>query len=226
MLTQEQFVEALPAQVRKAVNTEIIDSINNIVEDEVFRDEYRENLISFSTVMQNGRFKLQSYVDAVRYISHKIRGKTDNDSYKCTFPERYAVWVKNGTPQKDISSAISSYNKNKLVNLVWEQALIPAHIYNADIFQEALNTQAELMQNAKSEKVRCDAANSILTHLKRPEVQKIELDVGIKEDSSIKALHDSTMALVAQQKLAMQSGQQTPGDIAKQGLVIEHEEIL
>ena len=85
---------------------------------------------------------------------------------------------------------------------------------NQDLYQKALNVQAELMVSANSEKVRCDAANSLLLHLKMPETQKIELEIGMKEDGSIAALRQATMELAAQQRLMIQSGMSNAQGIA------------
>lgn len=65
---------------------------------------------------------------------------------------------KSGVSEKDQSSYISAYHKSKLVNLIFEQTLIPIHILNAPLLQQAINVQAELMLTANSEKVRSDAA--------------------------------------------------------------------
>ena len=104
-----------------------------------------------------------------------------------------------------------------------EQTLTPMWILNQDLFQKALNTQAELMTTANSEKVRSDAANSILTHLKQPETKKIELDIGVKKDSSIDILRQATLELAAEQRLQIQAGQSTVKEVAEGSLVIENE---
>ena len=104
-----------------------------------------------------------------------------------------------------------------------EQSLVPSWVLNQDMYQSALNTQAELMLTANSEKVRSDAANSILTHLKQPETQKVELDVNVKQDSSISQLRDATMKLVAQQREALRAGAVDAQEIAHSPVVIEGE---
>jgi hypothetical protein len=76
------------------------------------------------------------------------------------------------------------------------------------------------MLNARSEKVRTDAANSLLGHLKMPEVAKVELDVNVKEDDSIDELRRSTLELVEQQRKMIQAGAMKAGDIAKQKVVV------
>jgi hypothetical protein len=75
------------------------------------------------------------------------------------------------------------------------------------------------MVTAKSEKVRTDAANTLLTHLKMPEKTKVELDVNVKEDSSIAALRLATMELAKMQRLAVASGSVTAQEVAHSKVV-------
>jgi len=58
------------------------------------------------------------------------------------------------------------------------------------------------------------AANSILTHLKPPETQKMELEVTTKENSAIDDLRKATQELAAQQRQQIQSGAQNAQEVA------------
>lgn len=222
-ITVEQFKEALPAKLKKNINTEVIDQINELLSDPDMYEQYRDNLMSYTNVMMEGKFKLSSYISAVKYVSHKLMNCTNLLAYTKTFPDKYADFLARGVSSSDISSYVHAYNSSKLVNLIYVQTLTPIAVLNNHMVQKALNVQADLMVNAKSEKVRSDAANSILTHLKLPETQKIELDIGIKNDSSIDALRASTMELVAMQRQMIQSGSMSAGDMAGSKLVIEGE---
>jgi hypothetical protein len=184
-------------------------------------ESYRENLLSYTKVMADGRFKVDSYIHAVKYVSHKLMGCTNIEAYIKTFPDKYARFVQQGVQAKDIASYVTAYNKSKLVNLIFEQTLIPSYVLNQDLYQKALNVQAELMVNSHSDKVRCDAANSLLTHLKMPETQKVELEIGVKEDSSIGALRQATLELARQQRLAMEAGQMSAQEVAHTKIVID-----
>jgi hypothetical protein len=201
----------------------LIDKINNTLSDPEEMEAYRDNLLCYTSVMANGKFKIQNYLDAVRYVSLKLLGATNISAYERTFPDKMTRFLAQGVAPKDIASYITAYNKSKLVNLIYEQTLVPTHVLNADLYQKALNTQAELMTSASSEKVRTDAANSILTHLKRPETQKFELDIGIKQDSAIAELAATTRKLAEQQMKIIQSGGMTAQDVAHSGLVIDGE---
>ena len=171
--------------------------------------------------MSDGRFKITEYVSAVRYVSHKLMGCTNIDAYSKTFPDKIQRFALQNVASKDIASYVTAYNKSKLVNLIYEQTLIPSYVLNQDLYQKALNVQAALMVNEDvSPKVRTDAANSLLTHLKMPDVKRVELDISVKEDSSITALRQATLELVANQRLMMQAGQATAGDMASSKLLL------
>ena len=220
-LTIEQFKQALPDKVKKSVNQELIDQINLTLSEPEMYEAYRDNLMSYTKVMADGRFKVQEYVNAVKYVSHKLMGCTNIEGYSKTFPDKMARFAAQGVSSKDIASYVTAYNKSKLVNLIFEQTLIPSYVLNQDLYQRALNVQADLMVNAKSEKVRSDAANSLLTQLKMPETQKVELDVKVKEDSSIGQLRQATLELARAQRLALQAGALDAGQVARSKVVID-----
>ncbi len=219
-LTVEQFRQVLPDKVKKSINQELIDQINGTLSDPELYESYRDNLMSYTRVMSDGRFKVSSYIEAVKYVSHKLMGSSNIEAYTKTFPDKYAGFIAQGVAAKDIASYVTAYNKNKLVNLIFEQTLIPSYVLNQDLYQRALNVQAELMVNSKSDKVRCDAANSLLTHLKMPETQKVELEIGIKEDSSIAALRATTLELSRQQRMMMEAGAMNAQEVAHSKLQV------
>jgi glutamine synthetase type III len=113
---------------------------------------------------------------------------------------------------------VSAYNKGKLVNLILEQTLVPTWVLNADIYQKAINTQADLMMNSASDKVRCDAANSLLTHLKKPEAAGPLINLDLRETSGMNELKDMLRQVASRQQAAIESGVST-ADIAAQPII-------
>lgn len=220
-ITLDVFSRALPKASKGLLTQQMVDNINKRMTDPILRESYRDNLIGFASVMGEGKYRMQDYINAVRYVSFKLTGSTNVEAYTKTFPDRYQRMLNDGVEQKSMAAIFTGYNKSKIVNKIYEYSLVPTHVLNADLHQRALNTQADLMIHANSEKVRCDAANSLLTHLKRPEVQKVEIDVGISEDKVIDELRQSTLELVRQQKLMIEAGQMTTKEIAHSKLVIE-----
>lgn len=200
MLTLGQVQETLPVNYRNNMTQEMVDQLNALSKDPEEARYMRENFVTFSQVLQEGRFKVGDYVKAVMYVSYKVMGKSNLDSYKATFPERYAAMVAANKPPKDIASIVTAYNKGILVTKIMERAIVPTWILNQDIFQSAIQTQYELMTDTTvSDKVRSDAANSLLTHLKKPEVHKADLKIDIAVNDGMAALEAELVNLSRQQ---------------------------
>ncbi len=225
-ITVSQLRDALPKTMQNRVSQELIDSINGALVDPSIREDIRDNILGYTSVMQEGKFKIENYISAVRYISYKVMGATNVSAYSKTFPTKIQDWVARQVDEKDISAYVSGYNKSKLVNLIYAQTLIPTHILNADVFQEAINEQVKLMRTAKSETVRTTAADSLLKHLKAPEAQKTELSISLIEDDSIRILRETTQLLAQQQLKALQTGNMNITDVAHSTLKIADAEVV
>ena len=222
-LSADEFKKALPKQIQGRVSAKVMNGINAILADKDLRDHYKDNLLSYTNVLQQGKFKLSSYIDAVKYVSFKLMGYNNQESYEKAFPVRVQTLYDEGADPKRISAYVAAYNKNKLVNEIWAQTLIPTHVLNAGVFQDAINRQAFLMNNAQSEKVQTDAANSLLNHLKQPETKKVEIDIGVTDDRTIKELRETTRELAAAQRELIASGGQSAKDVAHSKIVtIDH----
>lgn len=218
-LTVEQVEKALPANLKNAATQAFTDHINNIVSDPLVAEQVRNNFISYTSVLKDGKFKTEDYLHAVTYVSYKLMGDTNQDAYFKTFPQRHAALIAKGTSNKDISAYVSAYNKGKLVNLILEQTLVPSWVLNADIYQRAINTQAELMIHANSEKVRCDAANSILTHLAKPKEAGPLINLDMRQDTGMNELKDLLTSLARKQRDMIQDGSVSTREIAEQQII-------
>lgn len=198
-LTVDQVAKALPPNLKGAATQSLTDQINNAVSDPVVAEQIRNNFISYTSVLQEGRFKTEDYLNAVVYVSHKLMGLSNQEAYFKTFPHRHAALVAKGTSNKDIAAYVAAYNRGKLVNLILEQTLVPTWVLNQDLYQKALNTQADLMVNAQSEMVRTTAANSILTHLAKPKEAGPLINLDMRDSSGMSELKDTLKSLAAKQ---------------------------
>jgi phosphopantetheine adenylyltransferase len=217
VLTKEQLQASMPKKFRHNVTDDMIKFINATEGDE-FRDVYKDNLLGFADVLQMGKYKMADYLNAVKFVSYKLVGDSNTIAYAKTFPDRYQRLVDKNTPMKTISSFSTAYNKGDLVHRILERTLVPVHILNMDIHQEAINVQAELMRDAKSETVRQKAAECLITQLKAPETAKIEIDVNYSNDS-IDELRETTRALAQQQLKMIKSGAVTAEHIAHSDII-------
>lgn len=222
-LVEEDLKNILPVRLAKSVSQEVVDRLNEILSDQDAAMAYRENLLSYVSVLKDGKFKMMDYVNAVKYASLKIMGDSNFKAYIKTFPDRYADMKGRGLTDDQISPYVSAYHKGKLVTSILEQAQVPVWLLNQDAVQQAINTQVHLMQNAKSEMVRMQAANSVLTHLKRPDVAKAEIDITVKEDTSLTAIREASIELARQQQEALQRGDVSVRELGKEVFTVEGE---
>ena len=218
MFTLDELDAALPLSLKGKMTPEIANNLNTIITDPQVAQAFRDNFVSYTNVLKEGKFKLESYMDAVAYVSFKLMGYTDRECYQRTFPNRYAELVAKGTSAKDIAAYVSAYNRGILVNKVLEQTLIPTYVLNQDVYQKAINTQADLMVNGKSEMVRMKAADSILNHLKRPEASKVEISMGIVDSKEVDDLKQAMLDLTRNQRALIEQGTPTK-EIAHQRII-------
>lgn len=222
LMTEEVFLKSLPRSVRRSVGDNVLQYINGLIlDDPELNDNLRDDLISYTSVLQQGRFKIYEYITAVRYVSFRLLGDTSITAYIKTFPDRYQDWINKGIDERDITSKITGYKNSKLVGLIMAQTMTPVHVMNKDYYQDALNVQRELMLGANSEMVRMKAADSILAQLKPPEIQKIELDIGMKDDPAIDELNRTMTQLAEQQKQMIAGGHMSAKQIAHSKILSE-----
>jgi hypothetical protein len=194
-LTLDQLKAIMPARQKQNVTQSLVDNLNHLIEEPEYQEYFRENILGYIDVLQDPNTTLKGYIRAVKYVSYKLMGMSNQESWIKTFPERFQRLLDEEKPEAYIRSLVCAYNKGQLVNKILEQTMVPTWVLNQDKFQKALNAQSDLMINAKSEKVRTDAANSLLTHLRRPEAAKVELEIGVKTEDSIGELRRTMIKL-------------------------------
>lgn len=231
-MTLDELKGALPPRQKKLVTQGVVDIFNALESDEgeEFAEHYKQNFISMSTIMNNANYSMKDYVNAVKFSSYKLLQHTDIDAYKYTFPDRYErlmnKWLPTGMTEEairgeKISPFVTAYRQNELPVKVMERALVPSRIFNAPLFQDALNVNASLMYTARSEMVRQAAADSILKYTENKEATKIELEVGIKGQDEVTALRTEMNRLAQEQQSGIQAGSVTSVDIAHSKLLHE-----
>jgi hypothetical protein len=218
-LTIEEVRKALPPSLKSNATDQFVDHLNSVISDPVVAQEVRDNFISYASVLRTGKYKTDDYLNAVVYVSHKLMGKTNEDAYAATFPTRYRQLVAANRSRSEIASYVSMYNKGKLVNAILQQTMTPSWVLNQALYQKALNVQADLMENATSEKVRTDAADSLIRALTPPEPKEVNVNIGVQENSGLNELKDmmERMAHASRQQIA--DGAATTRDIAAMPLI-------
>ena len=217
-LTKDMLIGSLPdKRFRKHVTDDVVDLVNSEPNSEL-RRVFRDNILSYASALTTGKYSVAAYVNAVKFVSLKLMGDKSSTAYSKVFPDRYQNLVDKGTSASQIASFADNYGKNALITKIMEQTLVPTHILNAGVYQEAINVQADLMQNAKSEMVRQKAAESLITNLKAPDIAKVEIDVNYSNDV-IDDLRATTKALAKQQLQMILNGQASAKEVAHSDII-------
>ena len=217
-LTKDMLEGAMPdKRFRKHITDDVVNVINSEPDSEL-RRVFRDNALTYASVLATGKHSLAAYVNAVKFVSLKLMGDKASTAYSKVFPDRYQKLVEQGSTASYIASFADNYSKTGLITKIMEQTMVPTHILNAGVYQEAINVQAELMHTAKSEMVRQKAAESLITNLAAPALAKIELEVNYNNDV-VEDLRATTKALAQQQLRMIMNGQASAKEIA-------HSEIL
>jgi hypothetical protein len=221
-LTKEMLIGALPdKRFRKNVTDVVVDIVNAEPNSEL-RRVFRDNTLSYASVLASGRYSLSGYVNAVKFVSYKMMGDKASTAYSKVFPDRYQNLVDSQATGSEIASFADNYGKTALVVKIIEQTIIPTHILNHGTYQLAINVQAELMMSAKSEMVRQKAAECLISNLVAPATSKIEIDVTHK-DESIDQLTAAMRKLSGQQISSIINGNMTPKQIAHSDIRVKED---
>ena len=219
-MTEQEFKRCLPVSLKGSLDDSIREQLNKCLEDPYTRETMAQNLMGYTSILSQGRFKLSSYINAVRYVTYKAMGDNNIQAYQKVFPERITDWKNQCLPANEINAYVSAFNRSKLVTLVYQSLAIPTAILNQDVFQEAINVQRNIMLDPSVKPmVRSQAAKALMDCLKPEEVKQMELSVAVKESNTIEELRKVTLELAKNQLAAIKEGGAHLNDIIDSTLI-------
>ena len=218
MLEIEAVKKLVPKTQRSLITQEFLDKIEASVNDELIAEQFKENFVTYLNVLSKGKYKMNDYISAVKYVSFKLLGYSNINAYAATFPERYQRLKDEG--QTQIEAFVSMYNKNQLVVQIYEQTIVPTHILNAPLHQEALNTLADMIRDDSVRGMtKVKACEAILQHTKQPEIIKGELTIGIEQSDTINDLREVTENLAETYKRMLETKGMSLKEVAEANII-------
>lgn len=209
----------VPRKTQKDVTPALVGRLNTVDSDKTIKETIHNVFRGYIGLLSEFDFRLNDFVDACIFTGYKFHGFTNVDAFIRTFPRKYQKYMAHGADMRHIAVVASGYARRGVVSKVIEQAMSKMWVLNLDVYQEAINTQAELMRNAKSEKVRCDAANSILTHLAKPKdtITNNHVNIDLRQHVGLEELKESLKDLADNQLKLIGSGVATK-DVVEIGI--------
>ena len=231
LITIEDVQRGLPSR-KNAVTNEIVEILNQSVNEPEFQGEsLLQTAITYENIMTKNRAGIREYVDAIRFCAYLI-SMEDNytEAYKRTFSYRDFVKERMNVDTKsvkyaELTSAASRYKRNsKLVADLLTYSQAPMEIMFLGLRYKAVGVLADVMMNARQDRDKINAAKELLAATKGPETQKIELDIGVKENSAIANLNEQLSVLAGKQKMLLEAGARDLSDFGS--MKVKQEEIV
>lgn len=218
MLPIETVKKLVPKSQRGLITQDFLDKIEASVQNSLIAEEFKNNFITYLNVLSTGKYKMEDYISAVKYVSFKLLGYSNVDAYAATFPDRYERLKREG--QEQIEAFASMYNKNKLVMQIYEQTIVPTYVLNAPLHQEALNELAKMIKDPSVRGMtKVKACEAILQHTKQPEIVKGELTIGIEQQDTISELRDVVEQLAEVNRLSIAKNIKSIKEVAEAKII-------
>ena len=208
-LSLEAMQAHLPKTYRKNITQDVIDEINKLSEDPDYGQEFKDAFTTHTSILSGKEsFSLKQYINAIKFYSLTAGGLSFVQAYIRVFPERLQARIDRGQGVDDMGGEASRYNGTDAVNKIRAQALVPIHLVNQGTTQLAINTLTTLMLKGRSEVARVSAATALLKELRPPEVQQVELQLGLSDQAleAQKKQSDQLAEIADNQRRMLQAG--------------------
>jgi hypothetical protein len=212
LVTIEDLKQALPSK-KSVITQEAVDIINASMEDPEFQEEtllYAASM--YESIMKKTKTPLPKYLNAIKFCAY-INTSSPNytEAYKKVFADREFVKKRMSVSKtdklySDLTSAASRYRKTKLVTDILTATQVPLDLMFTGHRFKAISILAEVMEDAKLDRDKINAAKELLAATKGPDNVKVELDVGYKESSAVQQLNDQLVEIAGRSIKHLEAG--------------------
>lgn len=230
-ITKEQLQQAFP-QRKNTITDELVDIFNASQEEPEFQGEsLLQTAITYESVMQNNKLGIRDYVDAIRFCAYLI-SVDDNitEAYIKAFSHRDFVKSRMGASKSSteygaITSAASRYRKeNRAVRDILTLSQVPLELLFGGTRVKAVMVLADLMENARFDKDKINAAKELLAATKS-EITKVSI-AGLDNAASgsmMQALSEQIAHMATIQLRNLEAGNDIK-EVQKLGVTLSSEE--
>lgn len=219
-VTVEDIKRAIPSR-KNTITQELVDIINHSLTEPEFQGEsLLETASTYEKVIQSrAGISVKDYLYAIKFCAYLV-SVDDNftEAYRKTFFNREFVKERANAPTdsvgyKELTAAASRYRRSKLVVDILTLSQVPLDMLFTGYRYKAVMVLADRMENSKMDKDKIAAAKELLAATKGPDNLKIELDVGVKENSAVEQLNEQLAVMAARQRTMLESGVSNLGEL-------------
>ena len=212
VITIDDIKTALPHK-RGAITQEAVDIINRSMTEPEFQGESLLKTANiYEGVLKGAKASIPEFLNAIRFCAYiSTTNSNYTEAYKRVFSDREFVKARRGLPTDspqyiELTSAASRYRRSKLVVDLLTVSQVPLDLIFSGQRYKAIGVLAQIMETGKYDRDKINAAKELLAATKGADNVKIELDVGIKENTAVKQLQEQLASIAAKQKLYLEHG--------------------
>lgn len=211
VLTIDDIKTRFPNKAR-TINEETVEIINRANSDPEFNgDEFLATMVTYRGLMDKHQASIQEYINAIRFCAFLEAEDNYTQAYiKARSHEEFVI-KRMGLPTdsvgyRELTTAASRHSRSPLVKDILTMSDLPEYLILRSGRYTAANVLLKEMKDALFSKDRIAAAKAYLDAVKPPENVKIELDVGVKQDSIIDKYEAMISGLVSAQMQQIEAG--------------------
>ena len=206
------------------ITQELADTINEAQNaPDMAIEGFMENLVEYRGVMEKCQASMKEYIRAVKFCAFlEFTDYNITDAYKLSrindkfVKDRWDAPTDSPKYRELTSAASRYYNKTNLVKQILLQADMPWHILFQGAKYIAMSVLMKEVTEAAYSRDRIAAAKEILAAVKRPENQKVELEIGFNDTvKSFQEQFDEKMGKMAEMQLKRLQSGETIKDVQK-----------
>ena len=206
------------------ITQELADTINEAQNaPDMAIEGFIENLVEYRGVMEKCQASMKEYIRAVKFCAFlEFTDYNITEAYKLSrindkfVKDRWDAPTDSPKYRELTSAASRYYNKTNLVKQILLQADMPWHILFQGAKYTAMSVLMKEVTEAAYSRDRIAAAKEILAAVKRPENQKVELEIGFNDTvKSFQEQFDEKMGKMAEMQLKRLQSGETIKDVQK-----------
>ena len=206
------------------ITQELADTINEAQNaPDMAIEGFMENLVEYRGVMEKCQASMKEYIRAVKFCAFlEFTDYNITEAYKLSrindklVKDRWEAPTDSPKYRELTSAASRYYNKTNLVKQILLQADMPWHILFQGAKYTAMSVLMKEVTEAAYSRDRIAAAKEILAAVKRPENQKVELEIGFNDTvKSFQEQFDEKMGKMAEMQLKRLQSGETIKDVQK-----------
>lgn len=206
MLDINELKEVLPETMAKNLKEADIAALARDLGSVETVRTFREGFLGYRNVIGMGKFDLNEYTNAVKFMTYVAMGCTNKDAYAYTFPERMKRYELNNVSEKAVSAYVSGYNRSKLIVEMRKQFAIPVYILNSDVPQKAINRLLTVIEKSKNDLAVVKACEALIVACAPPVDTKLTVDVNIKQDDEFEDMKKRIRDVSSMQRQIIEDG--------------------